>query len=207
MSSVPVLILEGPGDKDAAPELVRRVSDYQVNPAPNPILKQSVPILNRPGKLEEMVGYALTRENADSVLILLDCDDDCPVEVAKSWVPRLRSLNPARKVGISLWMKEFEALFLVSAANIAAAHPRYNWVSTSWDGDAEAVRDAKGQLSHMMGPGHIYKPTLNQAQFVACLDHDAIATLRCFQHFQQCLAWLADDAAAPVFPALLEELA
>ncbi|MGC2857291.1 hypothetical protein ACM64Y_17620 [Novispirillum sp. DQ9] len=207
MSRAPVLILEGTGDTAGVAELIRTASDYQIHPVPKGISRQSIPLLRRPGELEKFVTHALRRPEADSVLILLDCDDDCPIQIVNDWVPRIRTLNPQRKVGISLWMREFEVLFLASLPKIVETYPDREWRQSSWDGDPETPRGVKEKLSGMMGPRYTYKPSTDQARFIHCLDYDAIAPLRCYQHFLECLAWLTDDTASPVFPALTEESA
>ena len=123
----PVLIIEGPGDKAAVPLLIRNVLEghdiYSLNPAPHP--KQNVQLkeLRREGELERFLRYA-AMEDADSILVAVDCNDECPKDAAVEFCKRAQALNIDRKIGFVLFRAEFETLFLFCMKQIAEQYPR-----------------------------------------------------------------------------------
>ncbi len=204
MASRPVLILEGKGDIASVPFLLREMSEYQCFPVPRPMIKQSVKRLSAEGELERFARYALTREEGDSVLFLLDADEDCAKEIADSWTPRLRALNPAKKVGVGIFVREFEAYFLACLDLVAEKYPDYGLSLDDWGlgDDHEAPRDAKGRISGRMKSGKTYKPALDQAKFVSILDFARLRhSCRSFRHLESLLAWLGAEDAGNVYPA------
>lgn len=157
--------------------------------AVNPHTKMGVDVarLRREGELERFVRYALRENDADSVFIALDCDDHDAASIVQEFDGRVAALSPARKVVISLFEREFEALFLHGIQEIVAAYPEYGWSKkgVSAIGIPEKIRDAKGQLSSVMASGRAYKPTRDQTKFVSALDlnklHGASPTYRAFE--------------------------
>jgi len=84
----PVLIVEGAGDKRAVPRLIRETlhqhSIFDLNPAPRPKSNVEIKKLMRAGELERYVEFA-ARDDADSILFALDCEDVCPVDVCRGF--------------------------------------------------------------------------------------------------------------------------
>lgn len=154
MATRPVLIVEGAGDAEAVPLLIRSLTDHRVQPMPNPLQKQNVPRLSREGELEKFATHALRRDG-DSVLFLLDVDEGCVFEIVREWVPRLAALQPSKKIGIGLFVREFESFFLASLDAIAAEYPQYGWSLEGWTAadDHEAPRGVKERLSGRMKQG------------------------------------------------------
>lgn len=199
MARNPVLILEGDGDAAAVTELVRmtaaRLERWDVVVQPRPIARQSVPRLDQPGQLERFVTHALNRDG-DSVLILLDLDDGCARDVALRWRRRLAAMEPRKKVGLGLFVREFEGWFIGCFDRIVAAYPDYGWSPDGWDEsvDCEAKRGAKEWLSRRMKPGKRYKETRDQVRFLQQLDFDRLrVSSRSYRHFESLLEWLFAD--------------
>jgi hypothetical protein len=207
-----VLVVEGFGDVEAVPRLVRDVAAlhdlHDFIPAPNPKKVKHVAILRR--EFERWVELAWLEPDADCALFLVDCEDDCPAEVAKDLERRLSIMAArpqARPIGIVLAHPEFESLFLTSLPRIAARYPNLGWRAeavAAWaDGDVAAHRGVKEQLTGLMKAGRIYKQTEHQVRFVGCVDWDA-ARSRCrwFRHFERTILWLAgcDGPDAMVYP-------
>ena len=207
MAMQPILIIEGQGDQSAVSYLIREVSAYGCFPASNPIRKQSIPRLSKPNELERIVGYALSREDGDSVLILLDTDEHCAKEVVENWVPRIRAMNPAKKVGIAFFVREFESLFLCCLDLIAGQYPEYGWKLEEWDveEDHEAPRGAKQRLSRYMAKNKGYKETIDQPKFVSVLDFRRLGErTRSFQHLNDLLIWLKSANGDLIRPAVVD---
>ena len=100
----PVLIVEGYGDRGAVPRLAREVmfqrEIFDFNPAPRPKSNVDVRKLRRAGELERYVEFA-ARDNGDSVLLVLDCEDFCPRYMSREFVQRIQKMRLTKKVGIS----------------------------------------------------------------------------------------------------------
>src|SRR5436190_264633 len=91
----PVLIVEGAGDIKAVPRLIRETlyqhSIYDLNPAPRPKSNVEIKKLMRAGELERYVEYA-ARDDSDSVLLALDCEDLCPIDVCRQFTARIGAM-------------------------------------------------------------------------------------------------------------------
>ena len=96
-----VAIVEGPGEKGAVPDLMRRILQerllrYDIS-APKPVVTNGKPKLLE--KFEKFLRYARL-ENCDAILVLVDADDECPREKAESLAERASKLNIAVPVAI-----------------------------------------------------------------------------------------------------------
>ncbi|MBF0368140.1 MAG: DUF4276 family protein [Magnetococcales bacterium] len=196
----PVLLVEGEGDKEAVGKLIpltlNQLGIKGIHPARNPIKVGDIPKLEREGELEKFVHYACTRRDGDSVLLVVDCDDACPLEVVRAFSQRIQRMHrPEEKpVGIVFFHREFETLFLFSLPTLAEQFPDYRWQLESFDveKDMEEIRGAKEQLSGLMGSSKRYKPTRDQTRLLAGLDWERLrSNSRSFQHFEKTLLWLA----------------
>jgi hypothetical protein len=199
----PVLLVEGDGDKDAVPFLLRRMfpemGKPECTPAPRPIMCGEVKKLKRPGELEKFVEYACRRSDGDSVILTVDCDDDCPKHLVKEFSRRADPIAMAtrKKVGIAFMYREFETLFLFSLPELAAAHPTFEWQIEGIDPyrDWTLVRGAKGALNGLMR-SYYYKETRDQVRFVSNLDLQQLrAKCRSVEHMFRLLDWLTNPAS------------
>jgi hypothetical protein len=204
----PMLIVEGAGDIRAIPRLIRETfhanSIYDVSPAPHPKANVEIRKLMRAGELERYVEYA-SRDEGDSVLVILDCEDFCPIVVCREFCMRIRAMNPNKKVGVALFRSEFETLFLYCLDEIVAHFRDYGWRPNRLPltGDIEAIRNAKGTISRMMRE-RSYKETRDQEKFVTALDFVKLRQLsRSFKHFENTLLWLA-KGFEPIYPLIDE---
>jgi hypothetical protein len=207
MACRPILILEGDGDRSAVPYLIREFSESKILPVSNPIIKQNVPRLSRTAELEKFLCYAMEREDADSVLILLDVDDDCAKVIVENWMPRIHALNPTKKIGVGLFVREFEAYFLACLDLIANKYVNYGWSIEDWNeaADHELIRGAKERLSRHMRSGKSYKETLDQPKFVSAVDFARLRErCRSFRHLESLLGWLLEGNQAGIYPTNLD---
>ena len=205
----PVIIVEGHGDVDSVPSLIRKISHHQhifdLSPVSPSIRGGALGKFRNVEQLGRYVRLAALRAEADSILIAVDCDDDCAkVEVAAMtamlW-PLADELK--KKIGVCFFVREFECLYLHCLEEIAARYLDLNiqlpcLVSPA---DIESVRDAKGLLSRHITSGS-YKETRDQSQFVHALNVDKlIAQSRTTQHIVNCVKFFNDGASALVYPA------
>ncbi|MCY4503162.1 MAG: DUF4276 family protein [Alphaproteobacteria bacterium] len=169
-----VSIVEGHGEVDAVPILLRRivqrVSPTAVLDVPKPIRVKRNRIL-RDGELERAVALAARRAGDDgSILFLLDSNGDCPAEFGPQILRRATAARSDRAIRVVLAKMEFEAWFLAAAPSLGGRRGIDEDIARP--ADPEAVRDAKGWLSKCMPPGQPYRETLHQAALAATFDLD-----------------------------------
>lgn len=164
-----VAIVEGDGEVEAAPLLIRRIG-AEVSPLvpldiPRPIRVRRDRFL-KDGELERYVALAAARAgDGGRILILLDANGDCPAKLAPTILRRARrAVRPDIRIEVVLAKCEYEAWFISAIESIAGArgiHP-----DLSSPEDPESIRGAKEWL-RMQGS---YRPTADQAALTARFD-------------------------------------
>jgi hypothetical protein len=165
-------VVEGHGEVRALPTLVRRVAAAHGGPAavfevrvPPPFRLARSAFL-QPAELARAVELQARRvDGAGGVVVLLDADDDCAVDLTK----RIRATyGGSRAFALVAAVREYESVFLPQLG---------------FDGpDAEAVRDAKGEVGRLAGA---YKETVHQERHSATLDLDHARRCRWFRKFEK----------------------
>ena len=178
-----VSIVEGKGEEEAVPILLRRIAQRVIPGSPvavpRPIRVKRQQIV-KAGELERAVELAARRARVnDGILILLDADTDCPADLAPTLLHRATRARADRAIRVVLAKMEYEAWFLAAAASIAGQHGIDS--STAPPPDAESIRNAKGWLSKQMPTGHPYRPTLLQPSLTAIFDLDAARAAPSFE--------------------------
>lgn len=187
------LIVEGEGDALALPVLVRRIlSNNALDHIQLTRPQISSDIRKVFKRLGDFMGYAL--KNACPILWVLDCDDKiddiagCPVR----HVANLRAaiehheIHQSQPVEFAFFTKEFESLFL---AEQHALKDFYRLSDTlEIDAGAALRRDAKGEISKLLGNDRGYKETIDQAKIAARLDLSTCrAVSRDYRHFEDAI--------------------
>lgn len=175
-------IVEGDGEVQAVPLLIRRVAALA---APGLALQTPRPIrvkrdrIVKPGELERAVELAArTAGSGGAIMILLDAEDDCPATLAPALLARAVAARGDFPIGLALAKFEFEAWFLAAAESLRGH--RTLATNLAPPPDPEAVRGAKQWLSrHMNGP-HAYAETLDQAPLTQNFDFAAARRVNSF---------------------------
>jgi len=167
-------IVEGHGEVEAVPVLIRRIA-ASLEPSAFPEIPHPMRVpastLVRNGELERAAEFAARRCGADgAILVLLDCDDECPAELGPALVRRAVTARTDRRIAVVIAKREYETWFLAAAASLRGRRglPR----DLSAPRDPESIRDAKGWLADRMAGG-IYSPTTDQAALSASFDLQA----------------------------------
>ena len=179
------LVVEGHGDREAAPILFRRIG-CDVDPrvtldVQKPIRKARSSLVRTPGELERAVQLAALKVRPrGGVFVLLDSDDDCPAKLAPSLLARATPAGMGLPVSVILPQREFEGWFLAAAESIrgkrglpADLTPPHN---------PEEIRGAKGWLREHMR-GHVYSETIDQPALTAIFD---LNQARAAKSFDKC---------------------
>lgn len=167
-------IVEGHGDREAVPVLIRRIAErldpaLVVHVAP-PIRTSRYKLVN-PGELERAVELVTRRVGGQgAVLILLDSEDDCPAHLGPELLRRAVQVRSDVPLAVVLAKCEFESWFLAAADSLRGNRGLVKDLSSP--PDPEAIRGAKEWLSQRMESGRTYSETLDQPALAACFDFD-----------------------------------
>jgi hypothetical protein len=167
-----VPIVEGKGDVEAVPLLLRRVfHEYLVQTGIEILRSIRVPKtkLLKEGELERTVELAARQtQDGDAVVILIDADDDCPAQLAPQLLSRAQTRRPDRAMRVVLANREYEAWFIAAAESIGGY--RHLQPDLTAPDDPEAIRDAKGWLTRNSRMGNAYRETLDQPALTRVFD-------------------------------------
>ena len=172
-----VPIVEGPGDVEAAPVLLRKIlsehlGSYDITVA-KPKKAGGRSALDRAGGVEKYIEYAAATPDCGAILVLVDADDDCAPEWAKQISVRCNQLGVNVPIAIACAVREFEAWFLASLDSIRGNPIRGSFAfkeDAAYDGDLETLRGVKEWIGHQLPPGRAYKETTDQASMTALIN-------------------------------------
>ena len=118
-------IVEGKGEVEALPKLLHRLfresrSDgyLAVNPA---IRVKAASFMNQEDYFERHVELAARKAKAyprGTVLVLLDCEDDCPAIVGPALLQRAQKVRSDVSFMVALAFREYETWFLAAARSL-----------------------------------------------------------------------------------------
>ena len=197
------LLVEGEGDMQAAPVLLRRLLheelrryDWQTDPRHTMKVWGLAKLRqNLPKFIEHLRG-----KTCDGAMILLDLEDQLPCQEAPALAEEIAALQPLPfPVVIVFAYKEYEAWFLAGISSIAA-RVTYLDSNLTYAADPEAKRGPKKWLDKQMLPTIKYKEVLHQAEFTRYLDFGQARRAPSFQRLERALQELlnAVDAEAGV---------
>ena len=128
----------------------------------------------RPGEIERTIVQAVrSRPGATAILVVLDADDDCPVDVAADLMARAGG-ETELPVRVVVPKVEIEAWVLASIESVRGVRGICEDAAVPLD--PEAIRDAKGALSRLMDGARGYVATDDLPAFFAAIDLDEAAT-------------------------------
>lgn len=178
-------IVEGHGESEAAPVLIRRIGT-SIDPGLAPVILRPLRIsaskLRRPGEVERAVELAARKlEGFGGIVILLDCDwtGGCPALDAPLLLERATAARSDLPIAVVLAKQEFENWFLAAANSLRGKRGLRSDVEAP--DNVEAIRGAKEWLSDRMA--RRYSPTQDQAALAAVLDLTEARTAPSFDKF------------------------
>jgi Domain of unknown function (DUF4276) len=164
-------IVEGHGEVESVPILIRRIAD-ELYPElavriPHPIrIPKST--LVKAGEIERAVQLAALNVDAEgAILVLLDSDDDCPAELGPALMSRATAARSDLPLAVVLANREFESWFLASAESFRGTKTFPEHVVPP--DHPEEIRGAKEWLNRRLASG-VYSPTADQASMTHALD-------------------------------------
>jgi hypothetical protein len=192
------LLIEGDGDYEAVPLLVRKIaiekSYHDLTIGTKPIKVGDAHAIMKSEKFVRLFEYALTRDDIDAVLIAADCEDHCPVEAVQAAYARIEKIVDRIKkpVGFSFFCREFETMFLVNADHLSR-HSKSVILDPKkipTNIDLMTVRNAKGMLKGIIST-NTYKETRDQARLTGAMGVAKCADeYRPLKHLVNVVEWL-----------------
>ena len=196
------VVVDGHGDKLAAPNLLARLWDDLKLPAMHWDEPIRIAGPNTGKRYESIANHTRTRR-IDALLVLTDEDDDCPRERAPEYGQWLREARLPFPAAVVLLHREYETLFL-PCVDIMAGRPLQSVRAfplpglrpdTEFPGtDYERIRDVKGWLTRNFTSRRTYKETVHQLLLTRLLDFSRLRSsgLPCFGSLERALHFLAD---------------
>lgn len=179
-----VTIVEGDGEVKALPILLRRVAEargiYDLD-VPAPIRVRRDQFIRRDEEFNRKIQLAAAKAKDAKVIILLDADDDCPVELAKDIAERAQLVAPGLKLSVVVARREYEAWLLAGADSLAGKRGLREDMEAPAEPDS--IRNAKGWLSERIRTGR-YHEVSDQPALTAVIDLEQVAARsRSFRKF------------------------
>ncbi|MBS2011487.1 MAG: DUF4276 family protein [Deltaproteobacteria bacterium] len=174
------LVVEGHGEVEAVPILVRRIAAWAgfeepiVIPAPLRVHRSSIV---KEGELERAVELTARKVGEGGpILIVLDADDDASCELAPALLERAKRARSDRGIGVVIAVHEFEAWFLAAAESLRGARSLPSDLTAPVE--PEGIKSPKAWLDARMVDG--YSETLEQPKLAARFDIDTARTAYSF---------------------------
>lgn len=205
-----VPIVEGPGDRDAVPALLRRIlTECYVRF--DIVIGQSKSTGGKPNlinRLDKYLRYALN-DGADAMIVVVDADQDCPRELAASLRDRTMNSGIPAPVAIVCPKAEYETWIIASLSEDDGHKIRERLridSSISAPDNIESIRNAKGWFKNHMPRGLAYKPTQDQARLTHYMSLDLVhrrsRSFRRLCHAMEELVKALEDGVPTVTPRI-----
>jgi hypothetical protein len=181
-------IVEGHGEVQAVPVLLQRIlqsrapqSSLRINP---PLRVKAASFLNDAEYLKKYVELAALKarghENG-SVLILLDCEDNCPAQIGPDLAAKARAVRSDVPVTVALAYREYETWFLAAARSLRGSGGLPSDLEPP--PIPEIIRDAKGWLRARM-PAPYNEPN-HQRDFTSTFSLEEASVVPSFSRFHR----------------------
>lgn len=163
-------IVEGHGEVEAAPVLLRRLlaeADCQNIGVGRPIRRTQSQLRSKEG-IQAGVRLALLQPECAAVVILFDGEDDCPKERGAEVRAWAREVAAGKPCDVVIAYREYETWFLAALESLRGQYgiPQ----DATAPANPESRRDAKGALEEFMPADRAYSETGDQPAMSAVFD-------------------------------------
>ena len=163
-------IVEGHGEVEAAPVLLRRLlaeAACQHVGVGRPIRRTQSQLRSKEG-IQAGVRLALLQPECAAVVILFDGEDDCPKELAAQVRAWARAVAAGKPCDVVVAYREYETWFLAALESLRGQYGIAKDAATP--ANPESKRDAKSALEEYMPPNRAYSETGDQPAMSAVFD-------------------------------------
>lgn len=170
---------------EALPALLYRIAqtltchvDLRVNP---PLRVKSGSFLHDAEYLRKQVALAAAKaaQMDGAVLVLLDCEDDCPAVLGPRLLQDAQTVRSDIGMLVTLAYREYETWFLTAVRSLRGLRGLPEDIDPPQS--PEAIRDAKGWLGSRMESS--YDPVIHQLEFTRKFDMDQARDNPSFDRF------------------------
>lgn len=166
------VIVEGQGDCEAVPVLIRRIA-RDVNPAFEPKVlppfRMPASKLVKEGEFERAIAFLSKKiTGCGGIVVIIDCDDGCPAKEGPELFNRAVSVQKDMPISVILAKREYESWFLAAAESLRGKRGLPNDLTSP--ADPEAIRGAKEWLDDRMSSTTSYKETTDQPALTNLFD-------------------------------------
>jgi hypothetical protein len=167
-------VVEGHGEVDAVPILIRRIA-ASLDPGqalliPTPIRVPRDKVV-KPGELERAVDLAARKiGGSGAVLVLLDSEGACPAQLGPALLRRVANVRPGIRLSVVVAKHEYESWFRAAATSLRGL--RGLAADLEAPPDPETIQGAKEWLTRHMEGSRRYAEPLDQPALTARFDLD-----------------------------------
>ena len=167
-------IVEGHGEVEAVPILIRRIAQNLYPELPIIVelpIRAPRNLVVKAGELERRVELAARRVGRQgAIFIILDSDNNCPAQLGPEMLHRASQTRSDLPIAVVVAKNEFEAWFLAAAESLRGKRGLGDDIYSP--DDPEAIRDAKRWLSQRMEDNRTYRETSDQPALTALFDFE-----------------------------------
>ena len=190
-------IVEGYGEVDAVPVLLRRLRDeagvFGVDVL-RPI-RQKRSQLTQKSTLQKAVQLAKLQPGCSAILIIFDADNDCPKDLAPQLLEWACDVASSIPCSVVMAVMEYEAWFLATIESLRGKSGIK--IDANSVSGPESIRGAKEAIERNMEKGFAYMETTNQPAFTAIFDmQTAFKQCRSFRKMVMSFGDLIRDSGA-----------
>lgn len=200
-----LLVLEGYGDVQAAPVLVRRVLGelHGIFPSTIETHRRGGLAHLRANDWAHFRRFLLTAFTEHMpVLWMVDNDNGiCARTLLQEMYRHAQSVGIQQRLAFCFWYREYETMFLYDPEGVSRKLSIQNF---SVPEEPDNLRASKEFISRAMPSGYAYKETINQSQLSAVIDLALVRSrYKSFQHLERALRWLASDNTPDIYPLVV----
>ena len=188
-------IVEGQGDVEAVPILIRRIAaecyPEMAIRIPRPIRVNRTQVV-LPDQLEQEVKLATQKIGGKgAIFIILDSDDDCPAQLGPALLYRASQVCDNLPIAVVLAKREFEAWFLAAAESLRGKRGLKSDIASP--NNPEAIRGAKEWLHDRMQSSNTYRSKRDQPALAALFDLEQARQADSFDKCYRDIVWLLEE--------------